>query len=688
MQNFTVADTLGTFKSFIALAPLVFAPGYVAGWALDLFEFRQRRPLLRLILAVPLTVAICPMLSYLLARFFAPGLWIFYLAAFAACVLLLAKQIRSASLQAITRPVWIAVGLIAFWVLLATASMVDLQLGDRLYPPITAFDHSTRVEVMAAIVRHTPPHNPFFVHPFVELRYHYLWMLVCSLPMKFAHLEVRHLMYAGIVWCGISLMCVIALGLKFLLRAEKGIAAQALVGILLLFVTGLDILPTLYLGLSQKTWLSDMEWWNDAQITSWIGSLLWVPHHVAGLIACFLGFLLLRHEMDAPRRRFIVPAIVAGMAFASAAGMSVYVTLTFVVAIALWLLILAARKNWREASLFCCSGAVALVWALPYLFSLRGSIAGTAFAELTIREFSFAVDLGHRLGLIHSDSADMLTCALLLPVNYALELGFYLAIGILRLRRLWRGRAATSTNELAAWTVVLSSFLLGTFFRSTTIASNDLGWRCLLPAQLILLLWAANMVYEWWTKTADAASRPSSSLRLTLASLLILGVLGTTYQVVMLRIYPVLYDRGTVNGESWIESDRQFGQRTYALRSAYEALNVQLPASAVVQNNPATEDPIPHSLYSTHDAVAGGMDCGVSFGGDEKVCHERMQRLAPLFEDGTGNPDEVCRDLGIDVLVVQDNDAAWQDPSSWIWRTPPLVANARVRAFRCGFAGR
>jgi hypothetical protein len=82
------------------------------------------------------------------------------------------------------------------------------------------------------------------------------------------------------------------------------------------------------------------------------------------------------------------------------------------------------------------------------------------------------------------------------------------------------------------------------------------------------------------------------------------------------------------------------------------------------------------------------MDCGVSFGGDEKVCHERMQRLAPLFEDGTGNPDEVCRDLGIDVLVVQDNDAAWQDPSSWIWRTPPLVANARVRAFRCGFAGR
>jgi len=682
MQNFTLADTLGTLKACLALAPVLFAPGYSIGWALDLFDFRRRRPLLRCILAIPLTIAICPMLSYLLARFLVPGLWLFYVTTFVACLLLLAKQLRDGALRSIAWPVWMAVGLAVVWSVLAMASLVDLQLGDRLYPPITAFDHSTRVGVMAAIARQVPPHNPFFVHPFVELRYHYLWMLLCSLPMKFAHLEVRHLMYAGIVWCGVSLMCVIALGLKFLLRVEKGIATQALLGVLLLFVTGLDILPTLYIRLFLKTWLSDMEWWNDAQITSWIGSLLWVPHHVAGLIACFVGFLLLRHDADAARRRFVIPVMVAGMAFASAVGLSVYVTFTFVVAIGFWLLALVARKDWREAALFVCSGAVALVWALPYLASLSGGVAGTAFAELTIREFSFAVMLGQRFGLIHSESAELLTYALLLPVNYILELGFFLAIGILRLHRLWRGRSTTQTNELAAWTLVMASFLIGSFLRSTTIASNDLGWRCFLPAQLILLLWAANMLHEWWS--ADAVSRPSLPLRVTLASLLILGVCGTAYQVFMLRMYPVLYDRGTVSGESWIESDRQFGQRTYALRSAYEALNARLPATAVVQHNPVTEDPIPHTLYSTHDAVAGGIDCGVSFGGDENTCHERMRRLAVLFEDANNDLEGVCRDLGIDVLVAQDADPSWHDPSSWIWTTPPLVANARVRAFRCG----
>ena len=74
-----MVDTLGILKACLALLPFMFAPGYVLGWALDLFEFRQRRPILRLILAVPLTIAICPMLSYLLARFFEPGLWAFYL---------------------------------------------------------------------------------------------------------------------------------------------------------------------------------------------------------------------------------------------------------------------------------------------------------------------------------------------------------------------------------------------------------------------------------------------------------------------------------------------------------------------------------------------------------------------------------------------------------------------------------
>src|SRR5208282_5061107 len=141
-----------------------------------------------------------------------------------------------------------------------------------------------------------------------------------------------------------------------------------------------------------------MEWWNEAQITSWVASVLWVPHNVAALIACFVAFLLLRHQADA-RHWTTAPVIVAGLAFASAAGMSVYVAFTFVVAVALWLLALIARKAWREAAMFVGAGAVSLLWALSYLSSLRGPAGGAAFVEVALRAFPLGLLFAQQIGI-------------------------------------------------------------------------------------------------------------------------------------------------------------------------------------------------------------------------------------------------------------------------------------------------
>lgn len=690
MRNFTIADTLGILTACLALAPLMFAPGYVAGWALDLFEFRHRRPVLRAILAVPLTISIGPMLSYLLARFVEHGIWVFYVAASATCVLLLAQGMRRRKLRAVSRWVWAALGLITLWGLAALGSLVDLQIGDKLYPPIEAYDHSVRTALTAAVARHIPPSNPFFANAAAPLRYHYLWLLFCSLPMKVFHYSPQYAVYSGVVWCGVGLICVIALGLKFLMRLHTDIERQCLLGVGLLCVTGLDILPILYLRITQRVWLADMEWWNQAQISSWAASLLWVPHHVAALIACLVAFVLLRHATDFGAGPAPIPVIVAGIALASAAGLSVYVTAAFIIAIALWLLALIACKAWKEATMFVGAGVVALILALPYLTSLGGAGSGAAFAEFALRPFPLGVYLAQQAGLqLRSGAALTIANAILLPVNYALELGFFLAIAVLRLRQLLRKRIEAGRNELAAWTLVMASFLVGTFLRSSTTGSNDLGWRCFLPAQLILLLWGTAMLNDWWFHRAVPASAPRPWTRAALATLLILGIIGTTYQVFMLRMFPVLYDRGNLSGISWMEGDGQFGKRTYALRRAYQALDAQLPASAVLQNNPATADPIPHMLYSGRAAAAatpaGDPECGTAFGGDPDLCTLRVRNLAGLFElpDGS-NLDAACREYGIDAIVVGDSDRVWGEPSSWIWSRRPVVANNYVRIFRCG----
>lgn len=697
MRNFTVVDVLGTLKACLCLFPFMIAPGYVAGCTLDLFEFRRRRPILRLILAVPLSIAIGPMLTYLLARFLQPGLWVFYSVVSAACILLLALEIRLVRLRRVSKHfvseyIWAALGLMTAWGGVAIGSMVDLQIGDRLYPPIIAFDHSVRTAIAVAVARHIPPNNPFFANAVAPLRYHYLWLLFCSLPMKALHSPPRYAVYSGVLWCGVGVMCAIALGVKFLMRTQTGIERKTLLAVGLLCVTGLDILPIAYLGVGQHLWLSDMEWWNEAQITSWAGSLLWVPHHVAALIACFVAFLLLRHQADAQRRWATAPVIVAGMAFASAAGMSVYVTFAFVVAVALWLLALIARKAWLEAATFVSAGAVALLWALPYLLSLRGPATSAAFLEFALRPFPPGIYFARSIGIpFRTQFAVTVGNAIFLPVNYGLELGFFLAVGVLRLMQLARSGVEASANELAAWTLVLASFVIGTFLRSSTLHTNDLGWRCFLPAQLILLLWATAMLDGWWFRGPGTGTRsaPRGWFVGTLGALLIAGVLGTGYQLYMLRMFPVLVDResdrGAIHGQGWVAPHRQFGKRAYALRSAYESLDAQLPSSAVLQSNPGTGDPVLHMLYSGRDAAAGDGKCGTDFGGDAGVCALRLEKLTVLFEHPDGSDvDATCREYGIDALIVQDSDPAWWEPSSWVWSRQPLVANEFVRAFRCG----
>lgn len=703
MRNFTVVDTLGTLGACVALLPFMVAPGYVVGWALNLFEFRQRRPILKLILGLTLSISICPMLSYVLGRFLEPGLWAFYIGASAVWVLLLLKEARREKLwplsnSTFSRYTWPALGLVGLWGVMALGSTVDLQIGDKLYPPIIVYDHSVRTAMTAAVARHIPPNNPFFANAGVPLRYHYLWLLFCSLPMRVLHLSPRHVVDSGVVWCGLGLMCAMALCLKFLIGVQSGIERKALLCCGLLWITGLDVLPNLYIAVVGRFWLADAEKWNAPQIDSWISSLLWVPHNVAALIACFVAFLLLRHQADSHRRWSTGPVIVAGMAFASAAGMSVYVTFTFVIAVALWLLALVTRKDWLQAAMFVAAGAVALVWALSFLSTfhgvagLGGTAQGHAFVEFELRPFPLGIEVARRMGISFATQSELLVAnAFFLPINYAMELGFFLAVGILHLRQIRHGNVDANENELAAWTLVATSFLIGTFLRSSTIATNDLGWRCFLPAQLILVLWGATLVHDWWFHDSSVASQtvPGWWVRGMLATLLIVGVVSTAYQVFMLRMFPVLLDRGAIVGLSWVGANQkqEFGKRAYALRSVYEVLDAQLPPSAVLQSNPPTEDLILHMLYSDRDSAAGDGQCGTDFGGDANVCNSRLRKLDSLFEFPDGSYlDATCQEYGIDALVVEDLDPVWRDPTSWIWRQRPTVANNYVRAFRCGNA--
>ena len=275
----------------VALFPLVLvAPGYAVGFLLNLFGFRGFSMAWRMAASVVLSISISPLIVYLGLRC---GSVAFVWAAFALLWVVVGARFRGSF--AIPRAVYWAG---AVWLAIAVLSLVDLQFGGRVYYSSVAFDHSVRVAVTDAITRTgMPAETPFnrLSGPTV-LRYHVFWFALCSFAQRLGGgwLNARHALNASVFWAGLSLLCLVCLWLRIFGRVSPGaLRRRSLIGIGLLAVTGLDLLPVA-LEYLQRDALpgGDMEWWTLDQVTSWADALLWVPHHVAGLVAGFTGFLL------------------------------------------------------------------------------------------------------------------------------------------------------------------------------------------------------------------------------------------------------------------------------------------------------------------------------------------------------------------------------------------------------------
>jgi hypothetical protein len=483
-------------------------------------------------------------------------------------------------------------------------------------------------------------------------------------------------------------MATVALFLRlYAYRGPATFRRRATLGILVLGITGLDILPNSLLWFLYSKGLADtilptVEWWNE-QVDSFTWTALWEAHHLAGLLAVLTAFLLLA---EAPRRQGFARwkyAIAAGIALASSLGDSIYIGFVFGVFLLVWVAV-AFLKKWRlETAVVVVAGALCLALASPYLASMVGGGSGAGGAggpfpfTFDMRRF-FLIDRllkaqGHgewwRITLVNTA---------LLPLNYLLELGFFFGAGILWWRRRRAQPEPLSRNELAAGVMVLTSLAICTLLRSTVIDNNDLGWRGFLVAQFGLLLWAVDIAADW--------KRLGNAI---LAAMLVLGAAGTLYDLFMLRAYPVLADRSALPHLVWMSPDRKLGERNFATRQAYEWAHRSLPAASVLQFDPhVVWQDTPGFLYSERQIAAADETCLAGFGGHPSNCAPLMLAVKRLYPDaGIPAPASIaaaCQSLPATLVSVKDTDAVWQERASWVWRDKPVFANAYMRLFECG----
>jgi hypothetical protein len=689
VEHFTLRDIAGIFAGMFAFLPFLFGPGYVVGYVLNLFRFRQACWRERFASSVVLSFSITPICGALLARVSSLAVvCAVCLAITVAAFVLILYELRNrptAPRQSLDRDSKTVLWLLFAWMLIAIASLVDLQHGTRLFLPEPAFDQSVRSALTGGVLRSgVPPANPFFYpgHP-IPMRYYYYWNLVCALAAKLFRLAPRYAALSGILWAGLALACLITLYLKHFCEETVDLSRKAWIGITLLAVTGLDIIPTIMVFIAQHEFYGDMEWWDSAQVTSWIDSLLWVPHHVAGLISCCTGFLVLWVvPRDAPARERVIAAIVAALAFSSAAGLSVYVTFTFAIFLITWTLVLARWSLWKEVLTFTACGILTVIISLPYLHDLRQPGWSGDFATFYVRTLESIGDWAD--AHIEADWLQNLFLVALLPVYYLIEFGAFAVAGFATWKAYWRRNEPLRKWEWAALNIFSASLLVGTFLESTT-GNNDLGYRSILFAQFVLLLWTVPYIYRWYTERSSRNAKPSLLFR----TFLVLGIASTVFQLVELRIYTVLADHHAyVDAVNWLPDTDTIALDIYSIRSAVEQLNRHLPQDALVQFSPAELPYEPNVYYLQRSSVEGIPNCGTAFGGDPFACQPFQHKLLDAFNGrkpyGLEQADQLCKDLHIDVLVAERSDRMWAIKQSWVWRGTPAVQNEYVRAIPCG----
>jgi hypothetical protein len=685
VHHFMLTDLTRSLLAVMVYPWFLLIPGYSLAWLLDLCEFRRRTPAFRAALGVCLSIAVCPIATYLVERFGSALLvWAMYGAAWLYFLVTMARRWPERPIG-VTRKM---AAVVLVWVALALFSLVDLQSGKKDYYSITAMDFSVRTAFTHAIgTSGIPPRNPFYFpgHP-EPLRYHYFWMIPCAMVERIGiGVGPRHAWIGGVVWSGIGLMALVALSFRILFyRGPESFRRRAWIGILLLGVTGLDILPAILGWIFQAQGmphgvLASIDWWNE-QVDGFVSTALWEAHYLAGVVACVTAFLLLwegaRQTAWSVRIRH---AVVAGLALASALGVAIYVAFVFGAFLGVWIAVTAVKRWWPETAACVAAGIAAAACSAPYLLALRGPAGGAVGAPLQfqVRPFAPAVAILHSVGIVPGWKLSLANLALL-PLNYFLELGFFFAAA-----RLWwsRRRRPLSRAELATALMLATSLLICSFVRSSVISNNDLGWRGILVAQFVMLLWAVDLV-------TGASGAIDAGVRRWLGLLVLLGAAGTVYDMAILRLYPWLADRGVVSTLDWMARDRHLGERNYAAREAYEWLDRNTPPDARIQFDPhvAIQDTAAF-LYANRQMVAANEGCLAAFGGDPALCPPIMAvvgRMYPL--PGQSAPAAIadaCRGLPVDILVAKDTDAVWRDPRSWVWQDKPLFANAFVRLFGC-----
>ncbi|HEY1580743.1 MAG TPA: hypothetical protein VGF82_27065 [Terracidiphilus sp.] len=704
--------------AFAAFFPVTVCTGYLACWFTNLFQFRRRSLVERLLWSIPSSIAVSTFIAVALT-------WLISLTAavwfFVACgifwALTIAWELRTS--RVVGKPFSIGFNPLGTTVLIlalvycvfGVLSLVDIQRDHQLFMSMTIYDHGTRVSWIDSILRTgIPPANPLFWYKHAApMRNYYYWYVVCAVIVRLTQVSSRCALIASCVWSGLGLASITGLFLKHFLQVRTHLRRQFLTAMLLLAVCGLDIVIHAYNILVLQIPLFDRAGvWPE--INSWYVTLSLAPHHMASLVCCMFAFLLawmtgrMAGREERPRQGIII--LLIGFASAAAFGLSVYVAFAFfLIAIAWSLWQVFVEHSYRSALILISGGALGTMLDSPYIRSLSQSssgIHGSAPFGFAVRETFppdalLATSFFQQIAANHPNAARNLANLLLLPPGLAVELGFFLAVFFIYLVPLFHKGKPLDPERRTLVFLAGVSILISSFIKSQVLLYNDFGFRAALFAQFALLLLGSEVLTSWKDQRSAATSADGRSqipnqaphwLRAATAFALVFGVPSTLYYAAMFRFVAPLTEAVRIRA-THDPLAQNLSHDAYLSFFGYRQLNASIPRDAIVQFNPSYHIEywtvinlvgIRHQTAATYDRPW----CGAELGGDPDGCLAMGPPLAGIYKDASAQQARsTCTTFGIQFLVATIYDPVWKDRNGWVWHLPPIVQQPEFRALDC-----
>lgn len=704
MPDFTIQDLAGSLWGVALYTGIFLFPGYVAGWGLDIFSFRKRLLATQFLMGVMLSSAISPVIFFLYARLLSVkfAIWVALMIVFIGVVIMVlttnkvALSEDRASVKKYTKAAVIAG---TFWILFTILRLVDIQIGHRLYYSVASYDLTTRVSVIDAISRTgVPPANPsYFPGHTVPLTFlYYFWYVMGGMidTLGGSWVSPYQTMLASIAWSSVVTMATTAVYLR--LRGNKPSYQSAIIATQLYWISGLDFIPVisqmLYLLLTFGGIYStgQIEGWN-IPIMSWMNAIAWVPHHLVAAFACLTAMTVMIETIKGQLAQWKA-VLVAGLALASAFGLSVWVPFVFAAFWGIWSIALyrTTRKMTETIRPMLASGIIAVLAILPFLIDLftgRSPSDSTGFPiALYVRPFAAS-----QLFDFTTTASRNFFNLLALPVNYFFEFGFFFLTALLWLRVYHKSAQTKNPYHTAELLLLIVVFVFMSFVRSTIITINDLGIRPWLLAQFILLVWATDIVSGWQRdqiRIQPTLFKPASQnwkFHGVFRVVFMIGLLTSILEVSIVRFWPMAIDSGLTGFPNDLSPDKNLGERTYYARLTYEYLQGHISPQTIVQYNPISVLDRPSGLYGNHQTAISDR---TAYGVPQNEFNTAIQGVGKIFQiqerANWSTIDSVCNEYSIDYLIVEKSDPLWAAINHSLDLRVPIIKNAYYQVFYCG----